>query len=115
MLKRFAPIFVVSAVLACAFFALRGITPGPVQGQEEPAAKAQSQGPGAFDVVKMGRHGGRMGPVYFAHEVHADLPGQDGKNIACSACHRDACGSPRRCGECHVPAPRGTRPKVPST
>lgn len=71
---------------------------------------------GAYDVVKMNRYGQKMGPVYFAHALHADLTGLEGRELACSYCHPHVCGPPRRCGECHVPRVKGKpRPKLPTT
>jgi hypothetical protein len=57
----------------------------------------------------MDRFGRRVGPVYFAHALHADLVGLDGKVIACTYCHYEKCGPPRRCGECHL----GRRKQAP--
>ncbi len=105
MQKRFVPILGVAAVLAGAFFACSRVPPAP----------RGKPGPGAFDVVKMGRFGIRQGPIYFAHDLHADLPGLDGRTLPCSACHFETCGPPRRCGECHLPTKRGSKAKLPST
>ncbi|MHC5037403.1 MAG: cytochrome c3 family protein [Planctomycetota bacterium] len=116
MLKRFLPILGIVAVLAGAFFACNRAPIAPVRKAEGPAVTAQTPGPGAFDVVKMGRFGPRMGPMYFAHALHADLPGLDGEILPCDYCHHEVCGPPRPCVECHKNRRRGKRRgKLPST
>ena len=102
MHRRFIPIIGLAAVLAGAFFACNRIPTAPADRAEVPAAAVQAPGTGAFEVVKMGRYGGRMGPTYFAHTLHADLPGLEGGTIPCTWCHLEVCGPPRRCGECHM-------------
>ena len=89
--------------------------PLPAALPEGRAAGPAVSTPNAYDVVKMGRLGERMGPIYFAHALHADLPDLDGKIIPCAWCHFEECGPPRRCGECHLPHNRGSGPRLPST
>ena len=118
MQRSILPILGVAAVLAGAFLACSRSPLSPAPASETPASasEAPAPGPGAFDVVKMGRYGGRMGPIYFAHALHGDLRGLDGEILSCSYCHLEACGAPRRCGECHVRRRRGEpRGKAPST
>ena len=117
MRNRILPALGMAAVLAGAFWACHRVPLAPaVPEATAPKAPKALPGPGAFDVVKMDRFDGRRGPVYFAHALHADLPGLDGDILPCSECHREVCGPPRRCGECHVGRRRGEpRGKLPST
>lgn len=106
----------IAAVLVAVAFACSRMpqSPAPAPKTAREAAAEPAPGPGAFDVVKMDRFGTRMGPVYFAHALHADLPSLDGGTLPCAACHLEVCGTKRRCGECHVRRPRGA-PGPPST
>lgn len=116
MRKRVLSFLGGAAVVAGALLACHRVQPAPVRGPGTPVHAATAHAPGAYDVVKMGRSGERRGPVYFAHALHADLPGLDGTILPCSYCHVEACGPPRRCGECHVGRRRGEpRPTLPST
>jgi hypothetical protein len=115
MLRRFVSILGIAALLAAVSFTCNRVPVESDPRTEAPSTKGPSSGPGAYDVVKMGRYGGRMGPIYFAHALHADLPGLDGKILPCSACHFKACGPPRRCGECHKGRRRGSRTGLHTT
>lgn len=76
-------------------------------------------GPGAYDVIKLGRISDEIGPVYFAHGLHADLKDLGGRTIACERCHAVAPGCagtpPRGCANCHLPHDHTNAAGPPST
>jgi hypothetical protein len=67
---------------------------------------------GAYDVIKMCRYAEQMGPIYFAHRLHANLVSREGRLIRCDRCHRPACddegGERRACYKCHSGLDRPT-------
>ena len=84
-----------------------GCARGPADNEGEAGGPVpRVRGPNAFDVVKMCRFSDEEGPVYFAHSVHADLVGTDGKRIPCERCHHELSKAPgrtpRACSSCHL-------------
>ncbi|MHC5039649.1 MAG: cytochrome c3 family protein [Planctomycetota bacterium] len=65
------------------------------------------RGPNAYDTIKMCRISDEEGPVYFAHDLHADLVDPSGLKIRCVRCHHELKETPDRtpkgCSKCHLP------------
>ena len=62
-------------------------------------------GPNAYDTLKTSRFSIEVGPVYFAHDLHADLRDTHGAAIACVRCHhtlkKEPGPPPTACSSCH--------------
>ena len=95
---------------ACAAAALAGIAgclshDAAPAGGEAAAPAPPPGGPNAFETLKLSRFSREVGPVYFAHELHADLLDSNGRRISCVRCHhqwKPESGEPARgCTSCH--------------
>jgi hypothetical protein len=95
-------------------------SPHPPRDSAAPAASAPASEPdlpGAFDTLKLVRFSRQVGPVYFAHDLHADLLDRRGAPIACVRCHHrlksDPALPPQGCSSCHLGEDQAREPGLP--